>query len=141
MSDDKTERQHEYNIHDRDTINWWSWRPGVKPRKAMFIGGLIMLFALLLCSIGLITLAMGVLDGFSPPLQISGVVAGHTMNNLDGLAHLNIRMNTPGFPTSISPVISNAAYHTISDGENVRVDYSPRLHFLYALESSGNYYT
>ncbi len=140
MLDDRAERQHEYDLHDHDSVNWWSWRPGIKPRKAMVIGGLITLFALLLCGIGLITLALGVLDGFSPPLQISGVVAGHTMNNFDGLPRLNIRMHTPGFPSSVSPVVSNAAFQTISDGEHVTADYSPRLHFLYALASAGQYY-
>jgi hypothetical protein len=140
MSDDRAERQHEYDLQDHDSVNWWSWRPGIKPHKAMVIGGLITLFALLLIGIGLITLALGVLDGFSPPLQISGVVAGHTMNNFDGLPRLNIRMHTPGFPSSVSPVVSNAAYQTISDGEHVTADYSPRLHFLYALESAGQYY-
>ncbi len=140
MSDDRAERQHEYDLRDHDSVNWWSWRPGIKPRKAMVIGGLITLFALLLIGIGLITLALGVLDGFSPPLQIAGVVAGHTMNNFDGLPHLNIRMHTPDFPSSVSPVVSNAAYQTLSDGEHVTADYSPRLHFLYALESAGQYY-
>ena len=140
MLDDRTARQHEHDSYDDDSINWWSWRPGIRPRKAMIIGGLITLFALLFIGIGLITLALGVLDGFSPPLQISGVAAGHTINNFDGLAHLDIRMHTPGFPTSVSPVVSNAAYHAISDGAHVTVDYSPRLHFLYALESSGRYY-
>jgi len=140
MLDDRAARQHEYNSHDGDSINWWSWRPGIKPRKAMMIGGMITLFALLLSVIGLITLVLGVLDGFSAPLQISGVVAGHTMNNFDGLPRLNMGMHTPGFPTNVSPVVSNAAYHTISDGEHVTLDYSPRLHFLYALESAGQYY-
>src|SRR6266568_4553093 len=122
MSDDRAERQHEYDLRDHDSVNWWSWRPGIKPRKAMVIGGLITLFALLLIGIGLITLALGVLDGFSPPLQIAGVVAGHSMNNFDGLPHLNIRMHTPGFPSSVSPVVSNAAYQTLSDGEHVKAD-------------------
>jgi len=140
MLDDRAERQHEYDLHDHDAVNWWSWRPGIKPRKAMMIGGAITLFALLLAAIGLITLVLGVLDGFSAPLQITGVVAGHTMNNFDGLPRLNIRMHTPGFPTSVSPVVSNTAYHTISDGEHVTLDYSSRLHFLYALESVGQYY-
>jgi len=140
MLDDRAERQHEYDLHDHDPINWWSWRPGIKPRKAMIIGGLVALFALLLSGIGLITLVLGIPDDFSPPLQIPGIVASHTMNSFDGLPRLNIRMHTPGFPASVSPVVSNAAYHTISDGEHVTVDYSARLHFLYALESAGQYY-
>ncbi len=140
MLDDRAERQHEYDLHNHDPINWWSWRPGIKPRKAMAIGGLITLFALLLTGIGLITLVLGILDGFSPPLQIPGIVSGHTMNSFDGLPRLTIRMHLPGFPASVSPVVLNAAYHAISDGDHVTVDYSPRLHFLYALERAGQYY-
>lgn len=140
MLDDRAERQYEYDLHDYDPINWWSWRPGIKPRKAMVIGGLVALFALLLSGIGLITLVLGILDGFSSPLQIPGIVASHTMNSFDGLPRLNIRMHTPDFPASVSPIVSNAAYHTFSDGEHVTIDYSARLHFLYALESTGHYY-
>jgi hypothetical protein len=140
MLDDRAERQHEYDLHTHDPINWWSWRPGIKPRKAMVIGGLITLFALLLIAIGLITLVLGIVDGFSPPLQIPGIVSGHAMNSFDGLPRLTIRMHLPGFPVSVSPVVSNAAYHAISDGDHVTTDYSPRLHFLYALESAGQYY-
>jgi hypothetical protein len=62
------------------------------------------------------------------------------MNSFDGLPRLTIRMHLPGFPVSVSPVVSNAAYHAISDGDHVTTDYSPRLHFLYALESAGQYY-
>src|SRR6266567_7371098 len=134
MLDDRAERQHEYDLHAYDPINWWSWRPGIKPRKAMVTGGLITLFALLLTGIGLITLVLGIVDGFSRPLQTPGIVSGHAMHGFDGLPRLTIRMHFPGFPVSVSPVVSNAAYHAISNRDHVIVDYSPRLHFLYALE-------
>jgi hypothetical protein len=41
---------------DVGPISWWSWRPGIKPRNALLIGGLISCMALLMASIGLIAL-------------------------------------------------------------------------------------
>lgn len=137
---DRMQQQHEYTTHEYDPINWWSWRPGIKPRKAMFIGAPIAILALLLASIGLITLVSGILDSFSEPLQLPGIVSGHTINSFDGLPRLNIRLHTADFPTIVSPVVSNAAYHAIRDGDHILADYSPRLHFPYALESAGQHY-
>lgn len=138
-------QQHTYTTHDPDSITWWSWRPGIKPRNAVFVGGLITLLALLLGSIGMITLVLGIMDNASAPLQLPGIVAGHTVNNLDGLPRLRItinnRLHAVGFPAMVSPVVSKEAFHAIHDGDSILLDYSPRLHFLYALESAGRYYT
>ena len=134
----------DHQTHDPDSITWWSWRPGIKPRNAVFIGGLITLLALLLGSVGLITLVLGIMDNASAPLQLPGIVEGHSVNNLDGFPRLRItikdRLHAVGFPAMVSPVVSKVAFHAIHDGDSILLDYSPRLHFLYALESAGRYY-
>lgn len=140
MSDDNMPQQHEYTTYDADSISWWSWRPGIRPRNAVLLGGLITLLALLLGSIGLVTLVLGIMDSASAPLQLAGIVASHTTNNLDGFPRLSIRLHAVGFPASISPVVSKVAFHAIHDGDSVLVDYSPRLRFLYALDSAGRRY-
>lgn len=132
--------QHTYTAHDADSITWWSWRPGIQPRKAIFLGGLITLLALLLGSIGLVTLVLGIMDSFSAPFQLQGIVSSHIVNNLDGFPRLSIRLHTVGFPATISPTVSKATFHAIHDGAPILVDYSPRLHFLYALDSAGQHY-
>jgi len=137
---DSNLRQHSSTAHAADSITWWSWRPGIIPRNAILLGGLIMLLALLLEGIGLVTLVLGIIDSSSAPLQLPGVVASHTMNNLDGFPRLNIRLHTEGFPASISPVVSKVAFHAIHDGDTILVDYTPHLRFLYALDSSGRHY-
>src|SRR5437763_2520709 len=40
-------------------IFWWSWRPGIKPLKALMLGGSLCLAALCIISIGLLTLLPG----------------------------------------------------------------------------------
>ena len=140
VSEDNVSQQHDYTRYDADSITWWSWRPGIRPRNAVFLGGLITLLALLLGGIGLVTLVLGLMDGTSAPLQLAGVVANHTTNNLDGFPRLSIRLHAVGFPTSISPVVSKAAFYAVHDGDSILVDYSPRLRFLYALDSGGRRY-
>jgi hypothetical protein len=111
----------------------------------MLLGGLITLLALLLGGIGLITLVLGIMDNSSAPLQLPGIVVNHTVNNLDGFPRLRItitnRLHAVGFPATVSPVVSMVTFHAIHDGDSILVDYSPRLHFLYALESAGRHYT
>jgi hypothetical protein len=110
------------------------------PRNAILLGGLIMLLALLLSSIGLVTLVLGVVDSSSVPLQVHGIVTRHTMNNFDGFPRLIIRLHTRGFPATITPVVSKAAFYALHDGDTIIVDYTQHLHFPYALESSGRHY-
>ncbi len=105
--------QHTYTAHDADSITWWSWRPGIQPRKAIFLGGLITLLALLLGSIGLVTLVLGIMDSFSAPFQLQGIVSSHIVNNLDDFPRLSIRLHTVGFPATISPTVSKATFHAI----------------------------
>jgi len=111
----------------------------------MLLGGLITLLALLLGGVGLITLVLAIIDNSSAPLQLPGIVVNHTVNNLDGFPRLRItitnRLHAVGFPATVSPVVSKVTFHAIHDGDSILVDYSPRLHFLYALESAGRHYT
>jgi hypothetical protein len=110
------------------------------PRNAVLLGGLIMLLALLLAIIGLVTLVAGIIDSSSAPLQLPGKVASHTMNNLDGFPRLIIRLHMPGYPATITPVVSKVAFYALHDGDSILVDYTPHLHFPYALESRGQHY-
>jgi len=110
------------------------------PRNAILLGGLIILLALLLGSIGLVTLVLGIVDSSSVPLQLPGIVTSHTMNNFDGFPRLIIRLHTTGFPTTITPVVSKAAFYALHNGDTVLVDYTQHLHFPYALEGSRRIY-
>src|SRR5947209_2278742 len=138
------ERTSQEQVHSISAIgprSWWSWRPGIQPRNALIIGGLLSMVALLLGGIGLVTLVLGVLDSVSPPQQVQGTVLGHTVNALDGQPHMLIRIRKPGFPGEVSPVVSNSAYHAMHNGSSILLDYSPHLHVLYALENAGQRYT
>src|SRR2546423_15492982 len=91
-------------------VSWWSWRPGIKPRNALILGGCISLVALLLACIGLITLVLGIVDSVSQPLQVTGVVVAHFRNSYDGQPHLKIHLYTKGFPGEILPSVSDSAF-------------------------------
>lgn len=140
MSEDITREQQKHSTPDIGPISWWSWRPGIKPRNALVIGGLITVVALLLVGIGLATLVLGILDSFTPPVRVTGIVATHVVNKLDGQPHLIVRLHTAGFPEIASPAVPYTVFHSIQDDESISLDYSPRLHVLYALESAGRRY-
>ena len=140
MSEDITREQQKHPTPDIGPISWWSWRPGIQPRNALVIGGLITVVALLLAGIGLVTLVLGSLDSFTPPVQVTGIVAAHTVNKLDGQPHLIVRLHTTGFPEVATPAVPYLVFHSIQDGESILLDYSPRLHVLFALESAGRRY-
>ncbi len=139
MSDHPLQQRNEYNTQD-NAISWWSWRPGIKPRNALVFGGLLSFLGLLLIASGLLTLIVGIVDASSPPVQIPGTVTGHSTNALDRLPHLTIRLHASGFP-EVSPAVPQSISQTIHDGDPVLVDYSPRLHFLYALDYAGQRYS
>lgn len=122
-------------------ISWWSWRPGIKARQALAIGGLISLVALLFLGIGLITLVLGIIDAYLPPLSLPGTVLSHS-RNIENAPLLTIRLQTKeaGFPPEVSSTVSENAFRSIQNGNSIFVEYSPHLHFLYALESSGQRY-
>jgi len=126
---------------ERESISWWSWRPGIKPRTAFVIGGLLSLVALMLASIGLITVISGVADNLSQPLLVPGVVTKHVANSFDGQLRLLVRIHTTGFPHEILPIVTDSAFRDIHDSEAILLNYSPNLHILYALQSKGQHYT
>lgn len=140
MPDHRAQSSHKYTYTTSSPISWWSWRPGVKPRNAFLLGTLFTVIALLLIGLGLLTLLAGILDSYSAPLRLPGTVTKHAINSIDGQPRLSIRLHTAGFPTTIAPIVTSNTFHLISDNEMVNVDYSPRLHFLYALESTGHTY-
>ena len=140
MSDHPVQQPYEYNTQDTAAISWWSWRPGIKPRNALVFGGLLSFLGLLLIGSGLLTLIVGIVDASSPPIQIPGTVTGHSTNALDGLPHLTIRLHESAFP-AVSPAVSQSVSQSIRDGDPVLVDYSPHLHFLYALDYAGQRYS
>jgi hypothetical protein len=134
-------QQHqEVSTIEEEPISWWSWRPGIKPRNALIIGGLLSIVALMLASLGLITLALGIVDSVSQPLIVPGIVTEHIANSFDGQPRLRIRLHTAGFPDVILPVVTDAVFHAVHDKDAVLLNYSQNLHLLYALQSNGHRY-
>ena len=140
MQENMMQQEDTQSVDDVGPISWWSWRPGMAPGKALFAGAVFTLVALMLVGSGLVTLVLGILDGVSPPLQLAGIVTSHSTGIIDNLPHLTIRLHTQSFPDEITPPVPVFASRNIHDGEHVLVDYSPRLHFLYALDSKGQHY-
>ncbi len=141
MLDDRTQHMHEDNLHKLNSIYRWRWRPGLKPRNAFTLGVLFSVVALLFIGIGLVSLILGIMDSYSPPLQVPGVVVGYTTNILDSLPHVTMRLEKAGSTATIAPAVSRETAHALHVGDHVILDYSQRLHFLYALESEGERYT
>ncbi len=140
MLDNLAQEQNEKYSSDSGPISWWSWRPGMKPRNAIIFGGLLAFLGLLLIGSGLFTLVEGMIDANSPPLQIPATITGHTTNVLDALPHLTIRLHVNGNP-EIVPAVSQSLARIIQNGDAVLLDYSPHLHFLYALDYQGQRYS
>jgi hypothetical protein len=121
-------------------LSWWSWRPGIQPRNALLIGGAIAFIAVLLISIGLVTLVLGIMDSSSPPLRIPGVVVSHN-STIMGQQQLTIREfadnlsnGASNLPGEVSPVVASNTFRTLRNGQHVLLDYSPHLYILSALE-------
>ncbi len=133
-------QKQEASALENEPVSWWSWRPGIKPRNACIIGGLLSFVALLLLCIGLFTLIFGIEDSVSQPLQVPGVVTHHIANSGDGQLRLRIRVHTIGFPTEVIPVVSEIEFHDIHDSNTILLGYSPNLHILYALEGNDQHY-
>ncbi|HVB24645.1 MAG TPA: hypothetical protein VNG51_22095 [Ktedonobacteraceae bacterium] len=123
--------------YDSRPISWWSWRPGIRPHNALLIGMAFSLVALLFISLGAVVLAFSIRDSVSPTITVPGIVTHHTIAGLDNAYYLTLRLQTPGFPTSVSAAVSAGAYHTIHDGDHILAEYSPMLHVLNALDSVG----
>ncbi len=130
---------------DREQANasfsWWSWRPGIRPSRALLIGiPLLLVGALFICA-GLYALVSILLDSNAPPTRIPGVVTGYSSGLLDNQTHLTIRTQHNGRADTVTPAITLAQKRAIHPGDRVTLDYSPRLSYLYALEDRGQRYT
>ena len=102
-------QKQEASALENETVSWWSWRPGIKPRNAFIIGGLLSLVALLLLCLGLFTLIFGIEDSVSQPLQVPGVVTQHIANSVDGQLRHRIRVHTTGKVISLRAAVQTRA--------------------------------
>src|SRR5579884_1626478 len=132
--------QPERSTGAEQSIIQWSWRLGIAPRNAIAIGGVLIFLALAFISSGMLAFIEGMLDSNTPPVRVPGQVTGYTTNILDNLPHMVIRLHSMGFPAQVTPAISPALRNSVQPGERVILDFSPRLHTLYALESKGQRY-
>ena len=124
--------------HDTDSLSWWSWRPGIKPRNALLIGGALAFVATLCALLGLITLTLGIIDSNSAPIQVPGIIISHT-TNFDG-PKLVISQQANGFPAEVLASVSSAAYSSLHNGDHVTLAYSPTFHILYSLNNGEQTY-
>ena len=140
MLEDTAQPHTELAIHASGPVSWWSWRPGIKPRNALLIGGVFTLIALFFIALGLVVLALSIADSTSAPLNVAGVVTRHTTGGLNGSYYLTIQLHTPGFPAAVSAPVNATMYHTLHDGNAVTLEYSPYLRQLNALDAGGQHY-
>lgn len=123
------------------TFTWWSWRPGISPRRALLLGVPLLLLGMLFICAGVYALVSILIDSNSPPTRVAGVVTGYTGGLLDNQTHLTIRVQRGGRSSSVTPAITSQEMHAIHVGDRVTLDYSPRLGYLYALEDGGQRYS
>ena len=124
---------------ESEAVSWWSWRPGARPLRAFLFGGFLSLLALFLLVNAVIALIAGALDSGSAPLRVQGTVGGHSRDAL-GSSQLTIRLTQPGFPASITLMVSRATSTALANGAPVVVDYAPHQRTPVALESNGQRY-
>lgn len=139
MSEEKQAREQTTSVNpESEIVSWWSWRPSLKPWRALALGGLLTLLALFLLANGLSLLVAGILDSVTSPLGIPGVVSGHS-KNVTGSPQLTIHFHQTHFPSQIILAVSPAAA-SLADSTTVTVDYGPHLHLPYALVSGNHSY-
>jgi hypothetical protein len=122
------------------SFSWWSWRPGIRPGLALLIGGPLTMLALLLLALGMFTLIGGILDSSAPPLQLRGVITGHSSSRTGQIYELHIRLlpspeQAADFPPILSLSVSQAVFQHFHNGQMILVDYAPHLLTPYALSS------
>lgn len=122
------------------TFSWWSWRPGIRPRRALLIGIPLLLVGMLFICAGLYALVSILYDSNAPSIRVQGVVTGYSSGILDNQTHLTIRAQRNGRPDIVTPAITPAQQRAIHPGDRVTLDFSPRLGYLYALEDHGQRY-
>ena len=134
MTEGGQQQHHPYQAH---SVSWWSWRPGIRPRTALFTGSLITCIALVLTTVGLLSLVLGILDSVSSPLRLPGIVLNHSINGIDGQTNLLINLHTTDFPPHVSVKVDKSLLPIVHNGDHIFLDYTPHLHMLLALESGG----
>ena len=137
MSDDSRRTGQPVNA---DSFSWWSWRPGIRPGRALLIGVPLMFVAFFFALAGIYSLFAIIIDSNSPPTRIPAIVTGYTSGILDNQPHLSIRLQQNGGSRTITPAITAAQRLAIHSGDPVTLDYSPHLRYLYALEDRGQRY-
>ncbi|HEU0001127.1 MAG TPA: hypothetical protein VFQ36_09530 [Ktedonobacteraceae bacterium] len=125
---------------DTTSFSWWSWRPGIKPGRALFLGIPLVFVAFFFVLAGIYSLFSIIIDSNAPPTRIAGVVTGYTTSILDNQPHVSIRLQRNGRSSIITPAITSAEQRAIHVGDEVTLDYSPHLVYLYALEDHGQRY-
>jgi hypothetical protein len=123
-----------------DSFSWWSWRPGIRPGRALLIGIPLVFVGFFFILAGTYSLISIISDSNSPPIRIAGVVAGYTNSILDNQTHLSIHVQRNGTSRTITPAITASEQHVIHSGDEITLDYSPHLGYLYALEDHGQRY-
>ena len=122
------------------SFSWWSWRPGIRPHRALLIGVPVLLVGMLFTCAAIYALVSILLDSNSPPTRVPGIVTGYSSGLLDNQTHLTIRAQRNGLSSTVTPAITAAEQLAIHPGDRVTLDYSPRLSYLYALEDHGQHY-
>ena len=136
MYDERRDRE-QANV----SFSWWSWRPGIRPRRALLIGIPLLLVGVFFICAGIYALVSILLDSNSPLIRLPGVVTGYSSGLLDNQTHLTIREQRNGRLSTITPAITPAEQRAIHPDDRVTLDYTPRLGYLYALEDHGQRYT
>ncbi|MGH2494112.1 MAG: hypothetical protein ACRDIV_05350 [Ktedonobacteraceae bacterium] len=125
---------------DANSFSWWSWRPGIRPGRALLLGVPLLFLAFFFVLAGIYSLVSIIIDSNAPPTRIAGVVTGYTTSILDNQPHLSIHLQRNGRSSTITPAITPTEQRAIHIGDAVVLDYSPRLAYLYALEDHGQRY-
>jgi hypothetical protein len=137
--DDRRQTGQQVNANDA-SFSWWSWRPGIRPGRALLIGIPLMFVGFFFILAGIYSLISIIIDSNSPPTRIPGLVTGYTSSILDNQTHLSIHLQRNGRSGTIAPAITPAEQRVIHSGDEVTLDYSPHLGYLYALEDHGQRY-
>jgi hypothetical protein len=127
-------------IDNTNSFSWWSWRPGIRPSRALSIGIPLIFVAFFFILAGIYSVYTIIIDSNSPPIHVAGVVTGYTSSILDNQPHVSIRLQQNGGSSTITPAITPAQRLVIQSGDPVTLDYSPQLRYLYALEDHGQRY-
>ncbi len=137
MFDDRRQTGQQGNTN---SFSWWSWRPGIRPGRTLLIGNSLMFVGFFFLLAGIYSLISIIIDSNSPPTRIPGLVTGYTSSILDNQTHLSIHLQRNGRSSTITPPITPAEQRVIHSGDEVTLDYSPHLGYLYALEDHGQRY-